>query len=92
MNLNNKFKLLEHISLTEVEDESVLLDLDSGTYYGLNPIGTKLLQAMAHEQGLIKAVEDIAIAYKTPQVQVQKDAAQLLQQLLDQGLIRIEQP
>ncbi len=90
MNLDNKFKLLEHVSLTQVEDESVLLDLNSGSYYGLNPIGTQIINAIEKEAKLISHIEAISLTYSMPIEQVRQDAEELLEQLIEQNLVCVD--
>ncbi len=90
MDLSNKFKLLEHVSVTEVDDESVLLDLNSGAYYGLNSVGTQILQSLDKEQGIIALIEELSSTHNVTKSQVRQDAQELLEQLLSEGLIYVD--
>lgn len=83
-----EYQLLEHISLTEVDDEVVLLDLNSGAYYGLNHVGAMLLQKLRAGDTLNVAVQKISAHYQTDERKVKQDVDELLQQLLEQKLIR----
>ena len=82
-----KYQLLEHVSLTEVDDEVVLLDLNTGSYYGLNHIGACLMKVL-HECGSLEiATAQISEQYQTPQSRVKEDLDALVAQLIEQGLV-----
>lgn len=82
-----KYQLLEHISLTEVDDEVVLLDLDTGAYFGLNHVGAKLLSVLHSDGTVSNAIEQISERYKIDIQQVERDINELIEQLLEQNLI-----
>jgi len=82
-----KYKLTEHISLTEVDDEAVLLDLNAGTYYGLNHIGARFLAAIQTNKSYESIIADIAHEYNMSSETVSEDLKALLKQLLEQHLI-----
>lgn len=41
---NGHYRLSARVLCRIIEDEAVLLDLDSGQYYGLNSVGTRIWQ------------------------------------------------
>ena len=83
----NQLKLAEHISLTELDDEVVLLDLNSGAYYGLNHIGAQIMSAL--EKGLSNetTVAKIASRYQVSHQQIQEDMDSLLSDMLNNKLL-----
>lgn len=82
-----KYQLADHVSLTEVDDEAVLLDLNSGTYYGLNHVGAKLMSYLNDQKTVEFASVAIAEQYQAPRITVARDIELLVQQLLEQKLI-----
>lgn len=82
-----RYQLLAHVSLTEVDDEVVLLDLNSGAYYGLNHVGAKLMAAFQAQRSLAQATREIAEQYQIEHARVKTDITRLIEQLLDQKLI-----
>lgn len=82
-----RYQLAEHVSFTDVEDEAVLLDLNSGAYYGLNHIGAQLLNELKARNSIENAVILIAAEYQINYNTVQADIDELIKQLLHQNLI-----
>ncbi len=82
-----KLKLAEHVSFTELDDEAVLLDLQSGSYYGLNHVGVALIKALENGHDEQAAVDIIASAYQAPVAQVKQDISALLTDMLERKLL-----
>jgi len=80
-----KYCLAEHITLTEVDNEVVLLDLKAGHYYGLNHVGAFFLKQLSKEKQ--EVISAIAKHYKTDQAQVENDIDELINSLIEQKLI-----
>jgi hypothetical protein len=71
----------------ELAGESVLLDLASESYFGLDAVGTRiwqLLQDGADESGLVDALLD---EYEVEREVLERDVADLLDRLAEAGLI-----
>lgn len=80
--------------LSQVLDgEAVLLDLGSGTYFGLNEVGTVVWSCInppgASEEAvrLDTIVEKIVADYEVNEQQACKDLFELLDELLSKGIV-----
>lgn len=89
MTLDDRVQSSADVVAQKVGDEMVLLDLESGVYYGLDPVGSRVWELlMAHER-LRVIFETMAQEYEvTPEV-LHQDLLRLLQELQARGLIRI---
>ena len=83
------YKLLDHVSFTQVDDEAVLLNLESGNYFGLNHVGSVLINAFQEDHTLEGAVELISKQYKTDASLVLADVNALIEQLLQHDLVEL---
>lgn len=71
----------------EVSGEAVLLQLDEGTYYGLDDVGTRLWQLMLTHNRL-QDVFDAALAeFDVTADDLQRDLLNLAQQLVERRLL-----
>lgn len=74
----------------DLEGEAVLLDLASGRYFGLNPVGTRvwmLLDAGATVDGVVAA---IAAEFDGDPDEIARDVDDLLAELTARGLVSVE--
>ena len=84
---DTQYQLLTSISLTEVDDEIVLLNLSNGAYYGLNHIGAHLIRAIESKTPLNLLVRQIAERYQMNYTVVNRDIEQIIEQLIEQKLL-----
>lgn len=81
------FRLADNVSFTQVDDEMVLLELNSGRYFGLNNTGSEMLLALIDGDSLENCCRILADQYQVDAEQVQKDMEILLNQLIEQQLL-----
>lgn len=91
MNLNQTISLSPDVISQEVSGETVLLDLQSENYFGLDEVGTRIWQ-------LIKETDDLQVIYKTllseyevSEERLLRDLDNLLGEIAGLGLVRLEQ-
>ena len=76
--------------LQQTGDESVLLDLASEQYFGLDAVGTRVWQLLEADADVQAAFAILVREYDVDAAQLQTDLLALLRQLADAGLIAIE--
>jgi hypothetical protein len=78
----------EDVVAREVSGEFVLMDLESGTYFGLNQVGSRIWKAVEEAPSSLAALCDIVEAeFDAPRDVIERDVAELASDLLEQGLI-----
>jgi len=87
MSKQNSFFLADSVSVTEVNNELVLLDFNTGQYFGLNHVGADFIQFNQDGLSLSAAIEKIANKYDTESMVVREDLEALITQLKQQKLI-----
>ena len=91
MNLNQTITLSPDVISQEVSGETVLLDLESEHYFGLDEVGTRIWQ-LARETNDLKAIYQTLLAeYDVPENRLQRDLDNLLAEIAGLGLITLEQ-
>ena len=69
------------------EDESVMLDLEKGTFFGLDPVGTRVWQMLAEGKAPAEIPGALAEEFDAPRERIEEDVIRLLGELLAQGLL-----
>ena len=82
-----KYKLIDHVSLTSVDSDMVLLDMHEGKYYGLNNVGAQFLNLIQKNTEIDDAIMQIADSFTTDYNQVRIDIHDLIKQLIDKNLL-----
>jgi hypothetical protein len=89
MTLDDIVDVPDHVMARRVSDESVLLDLESGRYYGLDAIGARVWELLGEKRTVQDVCRILAPEYDVPREQFEKDVLVLLESLLDAKLVRL---
>jgi hypothetical protein len=89
MNLSAKITVPEHVLARQVGDETVILDLQNGHYYGLDLVGVRMWQLMTAGQTLSEVCDVIATEYDVPREVLERDVLELVRSLIDAKLISL---
>jgi hypothetical protein len=69
--------------------ETVILNLQSGMYHGLNPTGARMLEALERGPTVGDAAAGLAVEYGIDRQRIEDDLCDLCKQLLERGLLEI---
>lgn len=88
MQLTDRFEVSEDVVTREVGGELVLLDLNSGQYFGLDAVGGRVWELLAQSpRNLGDLCNCIEGEFDAPRERIEADLLALAQQLKDQELI-----
>jgi hypothetical protein len=90
MELNRKIVLSDDVISHEVSGETVLLDLASENYFGLDEVGTRIWQLIQENGDLEFIVKTLLDEYDVAEDTLKADVEKLLTEISDLGLIKIE--
>jgi hypothetical protein len=76
-----------HVVYREFVNETVVLNLDTGTYHGLNPSGGKMLETLAASETVQAAAQTLADYYRRPLAEIAEDLYGFCLDLRTRGLI-----
>lgn len=87
MNLSEKVTIPSQVMARTVGDETVILDLASGTYYGLDPVGARIWQLMNEGQTLAAICDTLLDEYEVTREALEDDILRLTEELRAMGLV-----
>jgi hypothetical protein len=79
----------DHVVYRSFVRETVVLNLNTGRYHGINPTGGRILDLLAADGTLGAAAEQLADEYKRPLADVERDVYDFCKELHDRGLIEM---
>jgi len=87
LNLNQTIALSPDVISQEVSGETVLLDLESENYFGLDEVGTRIWQLIKETNDLNAIYNTLLDEYEVSGDRLQQDLNVLLTEIEDLGLI-----
>jgi hypothetical protein len=83
-------RISDDVVYRELAGESVLLNLTSGIYFGLDEVGTRIWYLLAEHRDSEKIIPMLIAEYDVGEAQLRRDVAGLIAQLSEQGLLVID--
>jgi hypothetical protein len=87
---DTRIKVPQHVVYRSFPSETVVLNLHTGKYHGLNATAGRMLDALEKAPCVRDAAAAVAEGYGQEQGVIEQDMCELCQQLLDRGLIEID--
>lgn len=84
-----KLRLPEHVVHRSFVAETVVLNLRTGKYHGLNPTAGRMLEAVEAASAATEAVPTLAQEYGVQPALIEADLRKLCEGLLQRGLLEI---
>jgi len=85
----DRFNISDEVLSQEVNGETVLLDLQGESYFGLNEVGTRIWQLLKSEQSVAEALSTLSDEYDVSREQLEIDVSELLAKLTEAGLVSL---
>jgi len=77
------------VAFRTIDDEGVVLDLSTGTYFGLNTSGTRMWQLLAEHQSLRNVVAALGREFDARPGTLERDLLAFVEHLASRDLVRI---
>lgn len=78
-----------HVLIRHLEGESVLLNLDSERYFGLDATGTRMWDLMTSQPCIALALEKLQEEYEVEPETLRTHLTELLSRLVENGLLQM---
>jgi hypothetical protein len=90
MNLNQTVLFSPDVISQEVSGETVLLDLESECYFGLDTVGTRIWQLIRDSGDLRNIYNTLLEEYEVEETQLRSDLEALITDACERGLITLQ--
>ena len=87
--LSTRLQIPDGIARRDLEGELVLLNLNSGIYFGLDPVGTRIWHLLETGQTLSQVLSLLLEEYDVTEAQGRQDLERFITQMREKGLIAI---
>ena len=89
LSFTQRVSVPDNVMFRELDGESVILDLDSESYFGLDEVGTRIWLAIIAAASIQDAFDTLSAEYEVAPDTLRDDLNELLDTLIDRGLIEV---
>ena len=90
ISFSDRVRVPEDVLISNLQDESVILNLNSERYFGLDNVGTRMLTVLSTSNSIEAAYELLLTEYDVDPHLLRRDLMSLIENLVEQGLLAIE--
>ena len=80
---------IEGVLDTDIDDETVIMDIDQGRYFGFNETGTRIWSLLAQPIVIRDLCDQLTAECKVPQEQCEQEVFDFLGGLSTRGLLQV---
>ena len=84
-----KISVPEQVLVRTFKNESVLLNLDTECYHGLDDVGTRMWQALSQSENIQAAFEALLPEYEVDGATLHKDLEAFIESMVERGLVEV---
>ena len=88
LSLRHSITVAPDIVFREVDGEAVILNLESGVYFGLDQVGTRIWQLIQEHGSLQKVFQTMCDEFDVRSDALERDLLGLMDELCAKGLVR----
>jgi hypothetical protein len=85
--LATRVRVPEHVVYRDFADETVILNLESGMYHGLNGTAAKMLETLSSGVSVGEAIDRLSEEFGQPRDVIERDVLGFCRTLAERGLI-----
>ena len=81
------YKLKSDVVYQPMDDNAIIVSLNSEEIYKLNATGTQIVQLIAEEKSIQEIIKILEETYTLEKINIEKEVLELIQELFSAGLI-----
>ena len=89
ISFSDQVKIPDDVLISNLQEESVILNLDSERYFGLDDVGTRMLAVLATSDSIEAAYQVLLQEYDVDGPVLRQDLVALVDKLVEQGLLQV---
>ncbi len=85
-----RLRATEEVLIQKIQGEIMFLNMASESYFGLDQVGSEMYRVLISEDSIQSAYDTLLQEYEVDGDRLRADLRELITELLDNGLIKIE--
>ena len=90
INTDTKFKISSDVVISEINNESVIMNLNTGIYFQVNELGSFIISELKNYQNIATLQEKIILSFDVSAEVCKDDLENFLEILLEKNLLLIK--
>jgi hypothetical protein len=92
VSLDSRVAIHSDVVSRDLEGEAIILNLESGTYFGLDSVGTRIWSLLQEDGSLRRTFELLEQEYDVEPERLEEDILRLVEELRSNDLLSVARP
>ena len=89
ISFSDRVRVPNDVLISRLQEESVILNLDSERYFGLDDVGTRMLSALSASESIQAAYQSLLDEYDVDGQALREDLLALVENLVQKGIVEV---
>ena len=89
ISFSDRVQIPDDVLISNLQDESVILNLDSERYFGLDDVGTRILSVLTTSESIEAAYQKLLREYAVDSEMLRADLLSLIENLVEKGVVQV---
>ena len=89
ISFSDRVRVPDGVLVSRLQEESVILNLDSERYFGLDDVGTRMFSVLSTSNSIEAAYESLLGEYDVDDHVLRQDLLTLVESLVQQGIVEV---
>jgi hypothetical protein len=89
ISFSDRVRVPNDVLISRLQEESVILNLDSERYFGLDDVGTRMLSALSDSESIEAAYQSLLDEYDVDGPVLREDLIALVESLVQKGIVEV---
>src|SRR5215203_107538 len=89
ISFSDRVQIPDDVLISNLQDESVILNLDSERYFGLDNVGTRMLSVLTTSESIEAAYQKLLREYAVDSEMLRADLLSLIENLVEKGVVQV---
>lgn len=89
ISFSDRVRVPDDVLISRLQEQSVILNLDSERYFGLDDIGTRMLSVLTTSDSIEAAYKSLLEEYEVDGHVLRQNLLELIESLLKKGIVKI---
>jgi hypothetical protein len=81
---------IEDIVASDIDNEKVMMSVEKGNYYGLDPVGSRIWDLMEKPVQVAELIDTLLLKYDVERETCEQDVLVFLEELRKEGILQVK--
>jgi hypothetical protein len=89
LDLHMRVRRIDDVLDTEIDEQTVMMDIEQGSYFGLNRTGSRIWSLLAEPITIGDLCDRLLEEFDVPRERCEQQVVGFLESLIDRGLVQV---